>query len=99
MQTFLGEQRAVSRELWSQYSEKNPGELRLRNMDLFQDGSKEDIDVRNVVLQETSQGPMDRKETQQRNYTNGQCPRKTNAITYEAEIWLAYAGHIMRGSS
>ncbi|GFS17129.1 hypothetical protein ElyMa_001489100 [Elysia marginata] len=53
----------------------------LRSMDLFQDRSKEDTDVRNVVLQETSQGLMDRKEKQQRNYTNGRCRRKTVATT------------------
>ncbi|GFS14136.1 hypothetical protein ElyMa_004900300 [Elysia marginata] len=63
-----------------QYKEKNPGVLRilsfqlwLRSMDLFQDGSKEATDVRNIVLQETSQGSVGCKEKQQRNYTNGRC--------------------------
>ncbi|GFR82617.1 hypothetical protein ElyMa_005956800 [Elysia marginata] len=38
---------------------------------IFQDGSKEDTGVPNVVLQETSQGPMERKKKQQKNCTNG----------------------------
>ncbi|GFS26849.1 hypothetical protein ElyMa_005228200 [Elysia marginata] len=62
-------------------------------MDLFQDGSKEDTGVRNVVLQETSQDAMDRKEYQQRNYTNGRCRRKTVATTYEAETWVCWTHH------
>ncbi|GFR60545.1 hypothetical protein ElyMa_003534200 [Elysia marginata] len=62
-------------------------------MDIFQDGSKEDTDVRIVVIQETSQGPLDRIEKQQRNCTNSQCRRKTVAKTYEAETWVCWTHH------
>ncbi|GFR89477.1 hypothetical protein ElyMa_006125300 [Elysia marginata] len=72
-------------------------QLWLQNIDLFQDGSKKDTNVRNVVLQETSQDPMDRKEKQQRNYTNGQCRRKT--VQQLMKRKLGYAGYIIRGSS
>ncbi|GFS22744.1 hypothetical protein ElyMa_005116300 [Elysia marginata] len=77
--------RIFSFQLWS------------RSMDLFQDGSKEDTDVRNVVLQETSQSPMDRKGKRQRNYTNGRSRRKTLQQLMMRK--LGYAGPIMRGSS
>ncbi|GFS27926.1 hypothetical protein ElyMa_005318100 [Elysia marginata] len=62
-------------------------------MHLFQDGFKEDTDVRNVVLQETSQGPMDRKEKQKKNYTNGRCRRKTVVTAYEAETLVCWTHH------
>ncbi|GFR77559.1 eukaryotic translation initiation factor 3 subunit F [Elysia marginata] len=62
-------------------------------MDLFQDGSKQDTDVQIMVLQKTSEGPIDRKEKQQRNDTNGRCRYKTVATTYEDETWVCWTHH------
>ncbi|GFR96789.1 hypothetical protein ElyMa_004460400 [Elysia marginata] len=79
-QKFWENKELIQRNIGLNTKEKNPGVLHilsfqpiLPSMDLFQDGSKADTDVRNVVLQETSQGSTDREEKQQRNYTNGQC--------------------------
>lgn len=100
----MGEQGASTEEHWSEHKEKNPGmlrifrlQLRMRGLDLFHCGTKEDPDVRNVVLQTTPQGPMDRKEKQQRGSTNGRCRRTTLQQLMKRK--LSYAGHIMRGSS
>ncbi|GFR87976.1 hypothetical protein ElyMa_004238300 [Elysia marginata] len=100
----VGEQRAATKEHCSQYKEKNPGVLRilsfqlwLRSMDLFQDGLKEDTDVRNVVLQ-------------YRKLLKVACTEKTanKEIIRMADVGerllqqrmkLGYVGHIMRDSS
>ncbi|GFS03624.1 endonuclease-reverse transcriptase [Elysia marginata] len=65
-------------------------------MDIFLRVSKEDTYVRNVVLQETSQGPMDRKEKQQRIIQMADVGERL-ATTYEAETWV-YWPH-QKGSS
>ncbi|GFS01261.1 hypothetical protein ElyMa_006419000 [Elysia marginata] len=53
---------------------------------------KEDTDVRNVVLQETSQGPMDRKEKQQQKSYTWPISAK-DCCNNKAETWVYLTHH------
>ncbi|GFR91880.1 hypothetical protein ElyMa_000854800 [Elysia marginata] len=56
-------------------------------MAVFQDGYKEDTGVRNVVLQETSQGPME-------NGKDGDVgERLLQELAYKAETWVCWTDH------